>query len=156
MDRFASDRNNKFPRFNSKYTFEGAEGIDAFMLDWSRETNRLVPPPQLVPRVLDHLKNCHTRGILVMPFWPLAKFWPFLFTWQGPAFAVSAELRSERGLSTLLLEISQDPFSCQIYLKDPYWGLRWMCHNSTRHTEQVTRQRSGSPKNFPTSPTQNF
>ncbi len=102
VDRFASDRNKKLPRFNSKYTCEGSEGTDAFTVDWSGETNWLVPPPQLVPRALEHLRNCHARGILVTPFWPSAKFWPFLFTWQGPAFPVVKWMEIRRGAQYII------------------------------------------------------
>ncbi len=83
MDRFATDKNAKLIRFNSRFACSGSEAIDSFSQDWSGEVNWLVPPPHLIPQALLHLEKCRARAILVAPFWPSSRFWPFLFSWKG-------------------------------------------------------------------------
>ncbi len=102
VDRFASDKNHRLPRFNSRYMCNGTEGVDAFILDWSGDTNWLVPPPQMVPRVMDHIRKCRARGILVTPFWQSAKFWPFLFSWEGPVYPIVHWMEIKRGAQYLI------------------------------------------------------
>ncbi len=41
--------------------------------------NWLVPPPSLIAMCIRHLITCHSRGTLVVPYWPTATFWPLLF-----------------------------------------------------------------------------
>ncbi len=89
IDRFATNRNAKLPRFDSRFACEGAEGIDTFGRDWSADFSLLVPPPQLVIPTLQHLNHCKAKGILIVPWWPSHRFWPFLFGWKGPASYVS-------------------------------------------------------------------
>lgn len=44
IDRFANHLNAKLPRFNSRFSNPGAEGIDAFVMDWAGENNYVCPP----------------------------------------------------------------------------------------------------------------
>ena len=76
IDRFAEDHNAKLPRFNSKFYSRRAEAIDAFTCNWSNDFNYLVPPLFLVPRVADYLHLCKGYGILIVPYWRAAFFWP--------------------------------------------------------------------------------
>ncbi len=85
IDRFASDKNKKMPRFNCRFSCPGAEAVDAFAQDWGMENNWLVPPPNLIPQVIRHLQNTKAIGVLVAPAWNSAKFWPFLFPLGKPA-----------------------------------------------------------------------
>lgn len=79
VDRFASYRNRKTVRYNSKfYDFE-TDGVDAFTQDWSAGNNWLVPPIRLVNKAIFHLLSCRGRGTLIVPKWPSASFWPVLF-----------------------------------------------------------------------------
>ena len=41
IDRFASDKNHKSKRFNSRYLCPETEGVNAFSLDWCNEFNLL-------------------------------------------------------------------------------------------------------------------
>jgi len=79
VDRFASNLNNKLPRFNSVFWLPYSEAVDAFSQDWSVEINWLVPPINLVIRTIKHLIACNARGTLVVPKWTSAAFWPLLF-----------------------------------------------------------------------------
>ncbi len=100
-DRFASAENAKLENFNSKFAAEGASAIDAFSQDWSGHTNWLCPPPYLIPKVLDHAKRCKARGILVIPNWPSARFWPFLFTGKGPEKFIKKQKLVQNGASII-------------------------------------------------------
>ncbi len=86
VDRFATDKNHKLSSFNSRFACPGTNAVDAFSQDWRGTTNLLVPPPQLIPQVIEHLVACEAKGILICPFWPSNRFWPFLFSWKGPRY----------------------------------------------------------------------
>ena len=78
IDCFANCYNSKLPRFYSLFLPPDCEGVDAFCFDWRDEFCLLVPPVGLVGRVLKHLALCKGKGILVVPCWPSAHFWPML------------------------------------------------------------------------------
>ena len=62
----------------------GAVGVDAFSVsDWAGENNWLVPPIYLISRTIFHLEVCGARGVLVVPKWPSAAFWPTVFPMGG-------------------------------------------------------------------------
>ena len=44
------------------------------------------PPVFLIPRILRHAQNCLCRGILIVPHWPSAPFWPIICP-TGNSFA---------------------------------------------------------------------
>ena len=76
IDRFADGLNAKVDRFNSRFYCLGTEAVDAFTQDWANKVNWLVPPLYLVGRVLEYMKLNHYSGILVVPMWQSAYFWP--------------------------------------------------------------------------------
>lgn len=79
VDRFASFRNRKVHRFNSKFVDFQSEAVDAFTQSWSDCNNWLVPPIKLVPRVLAHLLFDKAAATLIVPKWPSSAFWPLIF-----------------------------------------------------------------------------
>ena len=80
IDRFASDKNRKSKRLNSRYLCPETEGVNAFSLDWSNEFNLLVPPVYLISKTIHHFlaSSSKARAVLVYPRWPSATFWPLL------------------------------------------------------------------------------
>ena len=80
IDRFASFKNTKLPRFNFRFWNPGTQTVDCFTADWSHDMNLLVPPLTLVARCLEYLTECKAKGLLNSPAWKSAAFWPFLFT----------------------------------------------------------------------------
>lgn len=80
IDRFASDKNSKTVRFNTKYWNPNSEAVDAFSQDWAHDCNWLVPPVHLICRSILHAKRCHAAGALLVPLWSSAAYWPMLFT----------------------------------------------------------------------------
>ena len=62
IDHVANHLNAKPPRFNSRFSNPGAEGIDAFVMDWAGENNYVCLPICLILRVLLHMCNCKAAG----------------------------------------------------------------------------------------------
>ena len=61
----------------------GTSGIDAFTVDWKGKNNWLVPPPTLIPKVLNKLKQEKCNATLVIPEWTSAPYWPMLIDEKG-------------------------------------------------------------------------
>jgi hypothetical protein len=78
IDLFASNLSHKVNRFYSKYWCVGALGVDSFAYDWSNEMCWIVPPPNLIPKVIAQCRRCKAKGILVTPKWKSAFFWPVI------------------------------------------------------------------------------
>ena len=78
VDLFANDRNRKATRFYSFYHNPGCSGVNAFSHNWGDEFALMVPPVSLVGKALCHLRLCRGKGVLVVPCWPSAYFWPLL------------------------------------------------------------------------------
>ena len=78
IDRFADSSNSHLPWFSSKFACPGTEGIDAFTQFWGADNNYLVPPVSRVSQVIHHMEYCKATGVLVIPFWCSAAFWPQL------------------------------------------------------------------------------
>ena len=78
VDYFASKHNAKLATFYSKFWCYQSSGVDAFTYDWSQYFGLYVPPIILVSRVLKKMENCKAKGILVLPEWRSANFWPLL------------------------------------------------------------------------------
>ena len=83
VDCFASSKNCKVPRFYSRFYNPYCLGVDSFAFSWAGEFCWLVPPVILVTRVIRHVCLCKCKGILVIPYWPSAPFWPLLVDSQG-------------------------------------------------------------------------
>ena len=80
IDCFANYYNKKLDRFYSLFNSPGCAGVDAFSFNWNRENCLLVPPVCVAARSLRHLQLCKGRGVLVVPSWPSAHYWPLLIT----------------------------------------------------------------------------
>ena len=78
VDCFANYYNRKVDKFYSMFSTPLTAGTNAFMFNWSGENCLLVPPVSVVGRVLNHLRSCEARGVLVVPLWYSACFWPML------------------------------------------------------------------------------
>ena len=90
VDRFASNRNSKCAKFNSRNWCTGTQSADAFSASWRYENNWLVPPIKLVLKVLNKLQKEHANGTLVVPKWKSAPYWPVLFPNREPAEFIQA------------------------------------------------------------------
>ena len=77
VDRFANVKNKQIERFNSLFWNPGSEAVDCFTQDWSNENNW--QSSFLVIPTIKHLIQCKAKGTLVVPKWPSAALWPFIF-----------------------------------------------------------------------------
>ena len=68
----------KCPRFNSRWWVPGCENIDALKQNWSKENNWIVPPPRLIVDCLNKINSERVKGVLVVPKWTSASYWPIL------------------------------------------------------------------------------
>ena len=51
--------------------------MDTFTVDWSSLTNGFFHPPVgLVTKVLKHVQYVKSKGVLIIPVWESADFWP--------------------------------------------------------------------------------
>ncbi|XP_072025653.1 uncharacterized protein [Amphiura filiformis] len=92
VDRFADNFNRKLPVFNSRFWCPGTSGVDAFTSSWNGENNWLVPPVSLVCKAVIHIVASRSVGTLVIPSWPSAAFWPFIFSEHSPVKWVVSEI----------------------------------------------------------------
>ena len=78
VDLFANYYNAKCEKFYSLFYSPRSHGVDAFRYDWSQENALMVPPIPLIPNALAHARLCRSQGVLVVPLWTSANFWPVL------------------------------------------------------------------------------
>ena len=86
-DLFADFNNKKVQKFYSRFWTPGSSGVDAFAHDWSSDNSWIVPPPNVVCRVLLYLKMFKARGVLVVPKWKSALYWPMIWDESTRSFA---------------------------------------------------------------------
>ena len=55
-------------------------GENAFTVSWPGKNNYLVPAIKLLPRVIEHIKRNSCKGVLVLPYWLSAAYWPLTAT----------------------------------------------------------------------------
>ena len=77
VDWFASEHNAKLP-FYSRFWNLSCRGVDAFAEFWGDQFGLFVPPISVVYRVVKKLITDKACGVLVVPCWRSAVFWPFL------------------------------------------------------------------------------
>lgn len=106
FDRFANNLNSKLPLFNSLSYCVGTSGVNSFNYDWGPPfVNWLFPPPNLIMKTVNKLRNCNGIGILVSPEWKSCSFYPFLMNLK----AKNATVWSFKGSN--LFEAGSDPSS---------------------------------------------
>ena len=78
VDWFASEYNAKVSVFYSRFWNPTSSGIDAFTEKWTEKFGIFVPPISMVYRVLQKMELDRAKGVLVVPLWNSAVFWPIL------------------------------------------------------------------------------
>ncbi|XP_053382628.1 uncharacterized protein LOC128549601 [Mercenaria mercenaria] len=78
VDWFASAHNSKLPVFYSQFWNERCSGVDAFSEFWSGKFGLFVPTIITVARVLRKMQSDKISGVLIVPSWSSANFWPLL------------------------------------------------------------------------------
>lgn len=78
FDRFADNFNTKSLYFNSKTYCLGSMGVDCFNYEWSKPSiNWIFPPPSLLIKSLNHLRESKGVGAFLTPQWKNSDFYPF-------------------------------------------------------------------------------
>mmetsp|Transcript_11017 Transcript_11017/g.23048 ORF Transcript_11017/g.23048 Transcript_11017/m.23048 type:complete len:616 (-) Transcript_11017:203-2050(-) len=82
VDRFASTRNARCARFNSKYLSPDAEAADALQQTWERGRSFVLPPfhTSVINDVVDILERDNADAVLVLPYWSHQPWWHRLCT----------------------------------------------------------------------------
>ena len=83
IDRFASNYNNKCKRFNSRWWVPGTEAVDSFTQNWSGDINWVVPPPNIIMKVIKKMESDKCKTTLIIPKWESASFWPHVIQNNG-------------------------------------------------------------------------
>jgi hypothetical protein len=83
VDLFANQMNAKTKRFFSTFYEPAAAGIDAFAQEWDRETIWACPPVKDIIKCIKKCKISSLEGVLIVPEWQTADFWPFIFDKKG-------------------------------------------------------------------------
>ncbi len=83
VDLFADKSNTKLRKFHSNYYTENSAGIDAFAQNWNDEVAWACPPVKDIIRFIKKARLSKFSGVLVVPAWETADFWPFIFDTNG-------------------------------------------------------------------------
>ena len=79
IDIFADSSNAKTEKFFSDFICPGTMGVDAFAHSWDGQQAWICPPVSKIIKTLRHLSKSKLSGILIVPNWKTADFWPILF-----------------------------------------------------------------------------
>lgn len=79
VDLFAAHNNAKCTKFYSLHWSPGTSGVDAMAHSWREEVCWICPPVAKAAEVVRRLLTTTVTGVLIVPKWPRARFWPFLF-----------------------------------------------------------------------------
>ena len=79
IDLFAHYSNKKCDRFYSYGRAPHTSGVDAFSYSWRNETAWVCPSTGLVIPALKKIGASSMKAILLVPAWPTASYWSFLF-----------------------------------------------------------------------------
>ena len=79
LDPFADCSNDKTERFFSDFLCPNTMGINAFAHSWDHENVWLCPPTSKIIPTIRKIRNSVLSGVLIVPDWKAAPFWPMLF-----------------------------------------------------------------------------
>ena len=122
IDRFASYYNVQLRRFNSKCNSPSCSSINAFAQDCRDENNWICPPVSAIVPSDRALSSCSGYGTLIIPQWPSAYFWPFLYDSPSQFESFVKDVFELPCIEDLLLE---GPGQKQIYRVHPSAFSGW-------------------------------
>ncbi len=79
IDLFADETNHRVKKFYSDFWSPSSSGVNAFAHSWDYETCYACPPVNQVLKTIKKFLMSSCGGVLIVPKWTTAKFWPFLF-----------------------------------------------------------------------------
>ena len=93
IDLFADNRNAKTSRFFSLTFCPNTLGVDAFSYNWENFGLAWVfPLPRLVLRVLNHLRSCAAKALLLVPQWKTSYYYPALNDLRNSRFCLDKKV----------------------------------------------------------------
>ena len=75
VDRFASARTAKLPRYNSRLVEYGSLAVDALSQLWRGETNYVYAPPALLDAVVRKIRLEEATAVVIVPAWSDQTWW---------------------------------------------------------------------------------
>jgi hypothetical protein len=125
VDRFADHENALCTRFNSKSHVPRTEAVDCFTQSWSDDFNWVVPPLHCASRAILFMLATRSYGVLGVPEWPGAPFFPLLRGPSGSWLPFVADVW-RLPVGTKLFRPDRDPASAfaQPYANFPFIFLR--------------------------------
>jgi hypothetical protein len=82
VDRMATRASRRLERYNSVSSVDPeAEAWSAFGVDWDvgprgePEISYCFPPFCLIPRVIQHIRQCKAKAVIIVPEWPSQSWW---------------------------------------------------------------------------------
>ena len=81
----------KEEKFFSRLRNPGSAGVDFFVQCLESEDCLVVPPVELIAKVLHYLKVQRALATLVIPFWPSSRFWPLIACTYAAAAAAAVQ-----------------------------------------------------------------
>jgi len=89
LDCFANNVNKKIDTFFSPVFCPGTSGVDAFAFNWKLfGVAWIFPPPRLLLRCIQHLKNLQASGLILLPQWKNTTFYPAFRATVGTRFCL--------------------------------------------------------------------
>lgn len=108
LDPFADSSNAKTERFFSDFLCPNTSGINAFAHSWDNEHVWLCPPVSKIIPTLRKIVSSNLTGVLIVPAWETANFWPLLFPQNKKPFYINSVqkiyptiIQNQRALSPL-------------------------------------------------------
>jgi hypothetical protein len=96
IDLFAADNNAKVKNFYSECFSKSSKGVNAFCHSWDGEKAWVCPPVKCIISAVGKIEKTKGSGVLLIPKWPTARFWPIIFPDGINAKAVFKEVEEIR------------------------------------------------------------
>jgi hypothetical protein len=93
LDAFADSSNAKAAHFFSDFLCPGTWGINAFAHSWDGHQVWLCPPVSKILQTIRKLNKSRLTGVLIVPNWKSADFWPILFPKSNLRLPIIKEIR---------------------------------------------------------------
>ena len=91
-------------KFYSSFRCPSSSGVNAFCHSWDRENAWICPPVNKILQVVRKIKLTNGTGVLIVPKWSSARFWPFLV---GPTGQVREPFRTMVEFRPIIIQNQQ-------------------------------------------------
>lgn len=88
LDAFACHQTKVVERYASRLYEPTALALDGLALDWRQEVVWLNPPWALLAAIIAKLEHERPSALLIIPYWPMAVWWPSMLALQGQMLAL--------------------------------------------------------------------